>query len=245
MAQRLAVQRLPTAARALLTNAPRPALATRSFATSASSQDAVKQPEEPRAKALSLIDALPGNSLLTKTGYLTVGTSLATYLVSKEIFVVNEEAVVLVSFASLVTLLYRIAREPYSEFASGYINNMINIFKEARAEHKAAVQSRIDQVSQLKDVVDVTKNMFEMSKQMAHMEAAIFTHKQQAAQIQEVKNVLDSWVRHEASLREREQKDLANFVIQKARQELLKPDVQNQLLEQCIADVEKLSAKQA
>ncbi|KAJ1923318.1 atp4 subunit B of the stator stalk of mitochondrial F1F0 ATP synthase [Tieghemiomyces parasiticus] len=195
------------------------------LSTTPANREAVQQRESPEKKAQSLLDALPGNSLLTKTGYLTVGTSLATYLVSKEIYVLNEESVALIATVGLLAVLYRTAREPYTEFAEGYINNMINIFKEARKEHKAAVQSRIDQVAELKDVVDVTKNMFQMSKELAQMESQIFELKQRVAYAAEAKSVLDSWVRHEANIREREQKELATSVIEKSRQELMKPEV--------------------
>ncbi|KAJ1652955.1 atp4 subunit B of the stator stalk of mitochondrial F1F0 ATP synthase [Dispira simplex] len=244
MAYRLTTQRISASLRPALFTKPTLTLVTRSFSSTPSTAQA-SQPEEPRKKALSIIDALPGNSLLSKTGFLTVGTSLATYTVSKEIYVANEETIALVAFAGLVTLLYRIAREPYNEFAQGYINNMINIFREARQEHKGAVKTHIDQVAELKDIVDVTKNMFAMSKQMAEMEAKIFELKQEVNVAQEAKSVLDSWVRHETSLREREQRELAASVMQKARQELSKPEVQNQILEQCFADVEKLSTARA
>ncbi|RKP35095.1 ATP synthase subunit 4 mitochondrial precursor [Dimargaris cristalligena] len=244
MAHKLATQRLAGSIRPLATSTPRVALAARTFSSSASNQNAVKV-EEPEKKANSIIDALPGNSLLSKTGILTVGASAAAFLVSKEIYVINEETVALIATVGLLSVLYKIGREPYNEFAQGYIQNMVNIFNDARKEHRAAVQSRIDQVAELKDIVQVTKDMFQMSKDMAQMEAQIFELKQRVAFSAEAKSVLDSWVRHEANLREREQRELATSVIEQSRQELMKPEVQNQILEQCISEVEQLSAKRA
>merc|ERR1712093_472827 len=57
----------------------------RRFASSSSTQ------QDPKAKANALIDALPGNSLVSKTGILTLGTAISAVAISKELFVVNEE----------------------------------------------------------------------------------------------------------------------------------------------------------
>jgi len=47
--------------------------------------------------------------------------------------------------------------------------------------------------------------------------------KQKVAATAEVKAVLDSWVRYEASLREREQKNLSNYVIERVKKQLEDP----------------------
>lgn len=53
---------------------------------------------------------------------------------------------------------------PYSEWAEGNIQKIKNILDGARAEHTAAVQSRIDSVGQMKDVVSLTQGLFALSK---------------------------------------------------------------------------------
>lgn len=109
---------------------------------------------------------------------------------------------------------------------------------EARAEHKNIVQERIDEAGQMKDLVDVTKALFELSRETAQVEAEAFALKQQVAVAQEVKSTLDSWVRHEANLREREQKQLAAYLIEKVKKDLEDPAIQKQILDQAVADVE-------
>lgn len=52
----------------------------------------------------------------------------------------------------------------YSEWAQGQINKQMNILNSAREEHTSAVQKRIESVRQLGGVVDVTKQLFEISK---------------------------------------------------------------------------------
>ena len=52
----------------------------------------------------------------------------------------------------------------YSEWAAGQISKMKGILNSARDGHTEAVQKRIDSVAQLGSVIDVTKNLFEVSK---------------------------------------------------------------------------------
>lgn len=52
----------------------------------------------------------------------------------------------------------------YKEWAETQINKMKNILNTARDGHTDAVKQRIDNVKQLGDVVNVTKQLFEVSK---------------------------------------------------------------------------------
>ncbi|CAJ0840743.1 20219_t:CDS:2 [Entrophospora sp. SA101] len=171
---------------------------------------------EPKQKALSIIDSLPGNSLIAKTGYITVGTGLLTLAISKEIYVLNEETLLLLSFSTMCAIIYKALKQPVAEWASTQ--------KEvSRVDHKTAVAERIETVGQIGNLVDVTKTLFAMSKETAKLEAEAFELKQKAVAASEIKAVLDSWVRYEASLRERDQKALANYVIGKITEQLKDP----------------------
>ncbi|CAG8826676.1 2207_t:CDS:2, partial [Gigaspora rosea] len=72
----------------------------------------------------------------------------------------------------------------------------------------------------------------------AKLDAEAFELKQKATVAAEIKAVLDSWVRYEASLREREQKDLANYVIERVMTQLRDEKTQQEILNQSIQDVE-------
>ena len=189
-------------------------------------------------KANAIIDALPGNSIVSKTGILTAGVGAATYLISKEIYVLNEESLIVLSFAAIVTSLIRGLREPYNQWAADQINKMKQTLINARKDHADAVQSRIDNVAQLSDVVSVTKDLFEMSKEMADMEAQAFELRQRVQLASEVRSVLDSWVRYEAGVREREQKKVADSVVERVMKQLEDAKVQREILAQSLKDVE-------
>ncbi|KAG0170667.1 atp4 subunit B of the stator stalk of mitochondrial F1F0 ATP synthase [Apophysomyces sp. BC1015] len=217
----------------------RPVLASRkTLGISALRSYTTEKEVEPKQKATSIIESLPGNSFVSKTGFVTLSTGLATFLISKEIYVFNEETLVLIASGGLLAVLIKYLREPYNNMANEHISRIKNILNQARLDHKSAVQERIDQVGQMKDLVDVTKALFELSRETAKLEAEAFALKQQVAVAQDVKGTLDSWVRHEANVREREQKQLAAFLIEKIHKDLQDPKIQQQILEQAVLDVQ-------
>lgn len=59
----------------------------------------------------------------------------------------------------------------------------------------------------------------------------------------EAKSVLDSWVRYEGQVKVRQQKELADTIIAKIEKELENPKVLKQILDQSVADVERIVAK--
>ncbi|KAG1046645.1 hypothetical protein G6F43_010875 [Rhizopus delemar] len=224
------------AARPSLMNASR-----QSLGASAVRHYTAQKEVEPKEKANSIINSLPGNSLVSKTGFVTLSTGLATFLISKEIYVLNEETLVLVASAGLLGVLLKYLREPFSNMADEHIARIKNVLTKARDDHKAAVQERIDEAGQMKDLIDVTKALFELSRETAKLEAEAFTLKQQVAVAAEAKSTLDSWVRHETNVREREQKQLAAYLIEKINKELQDPKIQQQILDQAILDVQKIA----
>lgn len=52
----------------------------------------------------------------------------------------------------------------YKEWAEGQVNKIKNILNAARDDHTTAVKKRIENVQQLGSVIDVTKQLFEVSK---------------------------------------------------------------------------------
>lgn len=55
----------------------------------------------------------------------------------------------------------------------------------------------------------------------------------------EAKAVLDSWVRYEGQVKQRQQRELAESIIAKIDKELENPKVLDQILKQSVTDVER------
>ena len=64
---------------------------------------------------------------------------------------------------------------------------------------------------------------------------------QKTAIAHEAKAVLDSWVRYEGQVKQRQQRELAESVIAKIEKELENPKTLKQILDQSVADVESMS----
>ncbi|TFK59202.1 ATP synthase [Pluteus cervinus] len=232
MASRLAFNALRTVAR------PRAVTAlpvhARTLATSSN-------PPPPAERASEIIEKLPSSpNLITKTGTALLGTGLAATAISQELYVVNEETVLLVGSIILFTYLGKVIREPYKEWAEGHVQRIRGVLNSARAEHTQAVQQRIDSVGQMKDVVSLTEGLFALSKETAKLEAETFVQQQKVALATEVKTVLDSWVRYEQQLKESEQLELSKSVISKVLASLKDEKTQRDVLLSAVAEVEQL-----
>ncbi|KAL8916835.1 MAG: hypothetical protein Q9208_008322 [Pyrenodesmia sp. 3 TL-2023] len=196
--------------------------------------------EEPSKKAQAIVDSLPGNSLVSKTAILSAGTGLGIWAIANEIYVVNEESIVMLATLSVFWAIAHYGGPMYKDWAEGQINKMKNILYSARAEHASAVKQRIESVKQMGSVVEVTKQLFEVSKETAKLEAEAFELEQKTALAAEAKAVLDSWVRYEGQVKQRQQKELAESIIGKITKELENPKTLQQILNQSVADVERI-----
>ncbi|KAL9009485.1 MAG: hypothetical protein Q9173_005485 [Seirophora scorigena] len=196
--------------------------------------------EDPSKKAQSIVDSLPGNSLVSKTAILSAGTGVATWAISNEIYVYNEETIVMVATLCVFWGIYQYGGPIYKEWAKFHIDKMKDVLNTAKEGHKSAVRNRLESVKQLGSVVEVTKQLFEVSKETARLEAEAFELEQKTALAAEAKSVLDSWVRYEGQVKQREQKELAESIIAKITKELENPKTLQQILNQSVADVEKI-----
>ncbi|KAL8653223.1 MAG: hypothetical protein Q9210_002229 [Variospora velana] len=201
--------------------------------------------EEPSKKAQSIVDSLPGNSLVSKTAILSAGTGVSIWAIANELYVVNEETIVMVATLSVFWAIAHYGGPMYKDWAEGQINKMKGILYAAREDHTSAVKKRIESVKQLGSVVEVTKQLFEVSKETARLEAEAFELEQKTAIAAEAKSVLDSWVRYEGQVKQRQQKELAESIIAKITKELENPKTLQQILNQSVADVEKIVSSKA
>ena len=77
-----------------------------------------------------------------------------------------------------------------------------------------------------------------MLQETAELEAKAYQLEQTTALAAEAKAVLDSWVRYESQVKQRQQKELAETVIAKVTKELENPKNLQQILQQSVAEVE-------
>ncbi|MBE3043339.1 hypothetical protein IMZ48_12370 [Candidatus Bathyarchaeota archaeon] len=120
--------------------------------------------EDPKKKAQSIIDSLPGNSLLSKTAILSSAAGMSVYAISNEYYIMNEESVVAFCLIAVWTAVIKYGGPAYSGWADAQNDKIKNILNQARLDHTEAVKTRIEDVQQMSGVVDVTKGLFAVSK---------------------------------------------------------------------------------
>jgi len=228
----------------------RPTLVTRNIPAITSNLTAIRPnsnvpSEDPKKKAQSILDALPGNSLISKTAILSAGAGLSIAAISNEIYVLSEETVVAFCLLSIFAAVGKYGGPMYKEWAEGQVQKQKDILNAARVDHTNAVQQRIEDVKQLSGVVEITQQLFEVSKETAKLEAQAYELEQRTALAAEAKTVLDSWVRYEGQVKQREQQELAQTVISKIQEELKNPKVLQQILQQSVVDVERIVGSKA
>lgn len=78
-------------------------------------------------------------------------------------------------------------------------------------------------------------------QETARLEAQAYELEQRTALAHEAKSVLDSWVRYEGQVKQRQQRELAESIISKIEKQLEDPKVLKQILDQSVRDVESKS----
>ncbi|KIW04041.1 uncharacterized protein PV09_04863 [Verruconis gallopava] len=223
----------------------RPSLTPRALPSIAARYYADVPAEEPKKKAQSILDSLPGSSLASKAAILSAGAGLSIAAISNELYVFNEETIVALSLLTVFWGVGKYGGPAYAEWARGQQDKMRAVLNQARENHTKSVNDRIASVKEFGGVVDITKTLFEISKETAKLEAEAYELEQKTAIAAEAKNVLDSWVRYEQSVKQRQQKELADTVIAKVEKELQNPKVLQQILDQSVKDVERLVSQKA
>ena len=215
-----------------------PQLGVRMTSTSAG----VAKPD-PTAAAASLIDSLPGDSPAAKTSWFLIGASIATWIISKEIYIVDGEFFEMVCIFGAYYIWYSNGKDAAMAYFKDRKDTIARVLNQAREDHKAVVKERIAHIGKLSDAVEVTKSLFEQSKEIAKLEAEAYQLKQKVAYSTEIKSVLDSWVRHETSVRDQQQKRLVSHVIEKVKADLADPKNQQLILSESINEIERLAAR--
>ncbi|KAI7830672.1 hypothetical protein BC939DRAFT_438708 [Gamsiella multidivaricata] len=85
--------------------------------TTSTSEEKQVSPEQ---RFLITMDSLPGNSLISKTSYVTALTGSSTYLISKEIYIFNQESLVLLAFAATFGGIIKAACGPFNKWADDF-----------------------------------------------------------------------------------------------------------------------------
>ncbi|KAJ1556168.1 atp4 subunit B of the stator stalk of mitochondrial F1F0 ATP synthase [Nowakowskiella sp. JEL0078] len=119
---------------------------------------------EPSVVAESLINKFPGESLAAKSGNVLLFSSIAAYIISKEVYVVDMEFFEALCIFGAFSVWYTGGKDLAISYIRDRREKIRSVLTQAREDHKAVVQERITHISKLSDVVDVTKDLYGLSK---------------------------------------------------------------------------------
>ncbi|KAJ3041863.1 atp4 subunit B of the stator stalk of mitochondrial F1F0 ATP synthase [Rhizophlyctis rosea] len=200
---------------------------------------------DPKVAAESLINMFPGQNAVAKSGSVLLISSIAAYLLSKEVYLFDAETFEMFAIFGAYYLWYSNGKDSAAEYFRERKATIRRVLDQAREDHKAVVEERITHISKMDDLVDVTKGMFDLSKEIAKLEAEAYELKQKVAFTSEIKSTLDAWVRHEASVRDSQQRQLVAHVIEKIKANIADPRIQTQILNESVAEVDRISKQAA
>eukprot|EP00834_Sanchytrium_tribonematis_P008710 NODE_1134_length_2061_cov_0.390928.p2 type:complete len:209 gc:universal NODE_1134_length_2061_cov_0.390928:1541-915(-) len=198
---------------------------------------------DPKTKADQLLNKLPATNTLRNTTTFTLLASATAFAVSKELYVFTEDSILLASFATIIAIMYKQGKPAYLETADAYISNMKKLFTSARENHSKLVSNQVEERGKLSNIVNETKSLFQLSKEMVDLQKQEFELKQQIELTQMIKQKLDAWNRFESSIAEGEKQRMLSNVMNRVDSELAKKEVQNQLFQQALRDLDLVKMK--
>ena len=195
----------------------------------------------PVAKANSLLDLVPGNSLLTKTGVVATGVGLTAVAISKEFLLLHPETIVLGAFAGMVVFLHQqvtpiVANE--LDTRADEIRKHLNAAGDAR---KANLLNEIEATKGNTETVGITKEIFAISKDITVLQAQIRERELRRAIGTQIKFKLDYIAQLEAQKRQLEQQKVLEALRARVAEAIQDPKFQNELLKKVVVDLESLA----
>jgi Mitochondrial ATP synthase B chain precursor (ATP-synt_B) len=81
-----------------------------------------------KEQALKWLDVFPGDTIVKKTSYVTIGASITAILAAKDIYIANKETLILAAFVILMRIAYIKLGPLVSEFAENGMNVSVMCF---------------------------------------------------------------------------------------------------------------------
>ena len=199
---------------------------------------------EVQSRAQGLLAMLPGETAFSKTAYATIGAGLGAFLISKGIYVPNDETLVLVAFAITIRALYNKLSGPVSEYLENSINEMREKWLASSVSEKEKIISSISEMEGFRDHTDVTTSFYSTRHENIILDAELTALKDQYRFFSNIKQRLDETVRKEKDRATEERRAKVEALINGINAALKDPKMQETILKKCISDLEKMEAKQ-
>lgn len=180
-----------------------------------------------------------------KTGvtgpYVFVG-SVGTYLLSKEIYVLEHEFYNSLSLIIIFVVLVKKFGKPLATYLDGEVENYAKELDEPRNSELNMLRDAIKQNETLQWQVEAQKMIIEAKRENILMQLEAVYRERLAHAYHQVKQRLDYHTQIDSVQRRLSQKHMAQWILSNVMKSIT-PDLEKATLQQCIKDLQALSAK--
>jgi len=196
---------------------------------------------EPKTQANALINAIPGNSMLTKTGVVALGAGLFAVGISKELILIHPETIIVGCFGGIVYLLSQQLAPVIKGELESYIDNIRKAVNENREKEIASFHDEIQKLKDVELAVPLTKELFSMHKEIVLMNKTLAEYNVRKNTINSIKSKMDAIAALEAQQRASEQGELLGLLRSRVMTAIKDPKFQENYLKKCISDIESMT----
>ncbi|KAI3632455.1 hypothetical protein MIR68_009561 [Amoeboaphelidium protococcarum] len=214
--------------------------------TEAPQQQQVNFEDEHKKTAYKWLQMMPGKDDGEKSQNAVFATATTALLFGKEIIPYTGDTVYLIPFTIVMYYMFKMASPPIADLVNAVIKEEDKIWADSKSKAESKLESEIHAISGsgITELEDMVKDIFAQAKQVTKLEADAYKHQQEVEFYTKAKSILDNWVRYETAEREKEQRRIAQEVMDRVMAAVNDPKFADRYLEQCIGDIEQALQKQ-
>ena len=198
---------------------------------------------DPKERALKLLNSVPGSSLLSKTGTLTVGTGLVAFLISKELILLHSETLVLACFIGVIYLLYKNTSGLVTKELDSRTEELRKSLSAGRERTRVSLEDQIRHALEAKELTNIQKDLMEVTKEIVIGQQELAARGVRHRIANQIRHRLDYIATLEAQIRQAEQRSLLERVQNRVMMAIQDPKIQESLLQKSVAEVESAALK--
>lgn len=120
--------------------------------------------EDAKSKAGDLMNLVPGNNVLTKTGVLSLVAGLTAYGISKEVIVLHNETLLVVGTGVVLSLAYNKLSGPFQEWADSEREELRKKLNSSIETKKRFLNQQIEDARKASQIQQVIEGFYSASK---------------------------------------------------------------------------------
>ncbi len=187
----------------------------------------------------------PGDTNAKKAAYATLTGGLMAFLVANNIYIPNDETLILAAFTIVVRTLYVKLSGPLSDMIEAGINDVKAKMTSSRQVELQALEVEIADLEQFRDYSSVTEDLFKTRFANILLEAEYAELVERAKFFSVTKAQLDDAIRKYSEKKAREHREKINAIMAGVLKELQDPKLQSVILKRCLEDLKGIPVQHA